>query len=108
MKKSIGDQITELQLALLQLQRSALIDTQTVMQLMIDKGICDTEDIVTTRSRIENESEDILRIDKQIEDCGGSVVSTPVPESISNKEDLKKQLHDLLLQLGNETKSDST
>ena len=102
MTKNIGVQLNELQIALLQLQRSALIDTQTVMQLMIDKGICDSEDIVNTRNRIENESEDILRIDHEIEQYGGHVNKTPTPESISNKEDLKKQLHNLLLQLNDQ------
>lgn len=102
MTKNIGEQLKEIEIALLQLQRSALIDTQTVMQLMIDKGICDTEDIVNTRTRIEHESEDIKRIDDQIEKSGGSVVATPVPEAISNKEDLKNQLKELVKQLSDQ------
>lgn len=102
MTKNISEQLKEIQIALLQLQRSALIDTQTLMQLMIDKGICDSEDIVNTRSKIENESADILRIDKQIEAIGGTVAATPVPASVAAKDELKKQLHDLLVQLGDE------
>lgn len=97
--KSIEDQINELQIALLQLQRSALIDTQTVMQLLIDKEICTTEEIVETRSKIETESKDIQRIDEQIASYGGHVKHTPLPESVANKQDLKKQLAELLKQL---------
>ena len=102
MTKNIGAQLNELQIALLQLQRSALIDTQTIMQLMIDKGICDSEDIINTRSRIEDESEDIIRIDGEIKQHGGQVIKTPTPESVTHKEDLKKQLHQLLLQLNDQ------
>lgn len=103
MTENISDQIKEVKIGLLQLQRSALIDTKTVMQLLVDKGICDVEDIVTTRSKIENESDDIKRIDKQIEKVGGSVISTPLPQSVSNKEDQIKQLKELIQQLGNIT-----
>lgn len=99
----ISEQLKELQVALLQLQRSALIDTQTVLQLMIDKGICTAEDIVNTRNMIESDSEDIKRIDDQIESCGGSIVKTLVPESISTKEDLKKQLNELVALLKEST-----
>lgn len=99
MTKNIAEEIKEIKIALLQLQRSALIDTQTIMQLLLDKGICDMEDIVETRKKIESESEDILRIDKAIELSGGQVSSTPVPEGVSKKEDLKKQLSELLSQL---------
>lgn len=103
MVKSISDQLKEIEIALLQLQRSALIDTQTVMQLMIDKGVCDVEDIVNTRAKIENESEDIRRIDQQIESIGGVIVTAPVPEAIANKEELKKQLSALIQELKNST-----
>lgn len=103
MKKSIADQIQELQIALLQLQRSALIDTQTVMQLMIEKGICDIEDIINTRKKIETESEDIHRIDQDIQGHGGMILQTPTPESMSKKDELRKQLSELLSQLADST-----
>lgn len=96
MTKSIPEQLKDLEIALLQLQRSALIDTQTVMQLMIDKGICDVEDLVNTRSKIETENKDILRIDEQIKELGGEVITTPIPESKAKKDELKKQLNELL------------
>ena len=100
MTRNIQEQLKDIEIALLQLQRSALIDTQTIMQLMIDKGICDTEDIVNTRAKIENESEDISRIDEQIVASGGEVTKTPLSTSVANKEDMKKQLRELLQQLG--------
>lgn len=103
MTKNIQEQLKEIKISLLQLQRSALIDTQTVMQLMVDKGICDVEDIVSTRTKIETESNDIRRIDKQIEEAGGQVLSTPAPDAIANKEDARKQLKELLQQLNNLT-----
>ena len=103
MIKNTADRLSEIEIALLQLQRSALIDTQTIMQLMIDKGICDVEDIVNTRSRIEHESEDVKRIDNQIKQCGGVVSITPLPDDIANKEELKKQLYTLIQELKNST-----
>lgn len=99
MIRNIDEQLKEIEIALLQLQRSALIDTQTALQLLMDKGICDTEDIVNTRSKIENESEAIQRIDRQIESKGGSVTTTPFPDSLASKEDAKKQLRELLQEL---------
>ncbi len=95
----IADQLKELQLALLQLQRSALIDNQTVLQLMIDKGLCTVEEIVNMRIKIESDSPDIQRIDSEIVEHGGAITRTPVPESISNKSDLKNQLLNLINQL---------
>lgn len=89
------DEENKLEIALLQLQRSALIDTQTVMQILVDKGICTLSEIVETRSKIEKESPDIDRIDQQIESLGGTVNLTPVPEVISDKQELKHQLNQL-------------
>lgn len=108
MTKSISEQLKELQLNMLQLQRSALIDTQTLFQLMIDKGVCDVEDIVSTRTRVETDNEAILNIDEQIEHCGGTVSPTPVPDSIAAKEDLKAQLIELISQLGDPDNNDSS
>lgn len=96
MAKSNLEQLKDLEIALLQLQRSALIDTQTVMQLLVDKGICSIDDIVSTRSKIETENKDILRIDEQIKELGGTVTATPIPESKIKKDALKKQLGELL------------
>ena len=96
MAKSNLEQLKDLEIALLQLQRSALIDTQTIMQLLVDKGICSIDDIVSTRSKIETENKDILRIDEQIKELGGTVIATPVPEGKIKKDALKKQLGELL------------
>lgn len=90
-----NDRLNQVEIALLQLQRSALIDIQTVIQVLIDKGLCTVDDIVQIRSKIESDSEDIKRIDKQIIDHGGVVTVTPIPGSITNKADLKKQLNEL-------------
>jgi hypothetical protein len=92
---NIEDELAELSISLLQLQRSALIDTQTVMQVMIDKGLCDLSDLVETRSRIEKESDDIKRIDQEIVNRGGTVCMTPVPENVGNNAQLQKQLDQL-------------
>ena len=93
------NELKSLQLSLLQLQRSALIDTQTAFQLMIDKEICTVDEIVETRSKIESESADIQRIDDQIRMLGGTITHTPAPESVANKAALKQQLRDLLEKL---------
>lgn len=90
------DKYNQLQVALLQLQRSALIDTQTIMQIMVDKGICDLETIIETRSKIESESEDVKRINDQILSQGGTIVITPDSDiPIGKKAELKKQLAEL-------------
>lgn len=99
------DRLNQIEIALLQLQRSALIDIQTVIQVLIDKGLCTVDDIVQIRSKIESDSEDIKRIDKQITDHGGVVTATPVPDSITNKADLKNQLNELHALLEAITKS---
>jgi len=65
--------VNELKVAYLQLQRSALIDTQTIMQILIDKKICETSELIETRSKIESSSQDVARIDRQIESLGGVV-----------------------------------
>ena len=86
----------ELYISLLQLQRSALIDTQTVMQVMIDKGICEMSDIVETRSNIENNSEDVKRINDQLLELGVTVSNTPVPEGMMSRAELKDKLDELV------------
>lgn len=101
MMQEMMEHIRELEIALLQLQRSALIDTQTIMQLMIDKGICSVDDMVSTRSKIEQDSLDIWKIDKQIVEHGGQITQTPLSDSLSKKEDLKKELKNLISQLKN-------
>ena len=77
--------VDELKLSLLQLQRSALIDTQTIMQILIDKGICEVADIMDTRYKIESSSEDVKRIDEAILEGGGSIVQISDPKSEVNK-----------------------
>lgn len=77
--------LDELKLSLLQLQRSALIDTQTIMQILIDKGICEVADIMDTRYKIESSSEDVKRIDEAILEGGGSIVQVSDPKSEVNK-----------------------
>lgn len=93
--ENITEQIRQLNINLLQLQRSALIDTQTSLQLLVDKGICDVEDIVETRKKIETESEDVKRIDNAIIEQGGAITATPIPENMTKKAELKKQLDQL-------------
>ena len=87
----------ELEIELLQLQRSALIDTQTIMQILIDKKICETSEIIETRSKIESDSQDVARIDKQIESLGGVVPKVQSPDMIMMPiKDKMKALAELL------------
>lgn len=97
--KTIDQKLKDIEIALLQLQRSALIDTQAIMQIMLDKGLCTLEDILDTRSRIEDNSPDVKRIDDQIVSCGGTVVATPssdVHKSSDSTEDQLRLLKELL------------
>lgn len=91
----------ELEIALLQLQRSALIDTQTVLQLMLNKGIVQMDDIIETRSRIEHENSDVKRLDSAILAKGGQLIETPQPDlnTYTSVKSQLKQLEELLKQL---------
>lgn len=88
-------ELKEMQIALLQLQRSALIDTQTIMQILLDKGICELDDIIDTRAKIESQNKDVERIDHQILEYGGQVVQTPHPEGLTKREAIQEQLKSL-------------
>lgn len=92
---------SELEIALLQLQRSALIDTQTVLQLMLNKGIVQMDDIIETRSRIEHENSDVKRLDSAILAKGGQIIETPQPDpnTYTSVKSQLKQLEELLKQL---------
>lgn len=86
-------------LELLELQRSALIDIQTILQLLVDKGICNGTDIIETRARIETSSPEVQRLNDEIISSGGQIPAIPeVPATLSNNERLK-ELRDLLQQL---------
>lgn len=100
---SVDSSIKDLKVSLLQLQRSALIDTQTIMQILIDCEICNADDIVNTRQNIEDNSPEIKRIDQEIEVMGGSVVKTPPSEKQKNVQEQMDILKGLLKQLTDET-----
>ena len=53
-------------IAFLQLQRSALIDTQTIFQLLVEKGICNVDDIAATRQKVEMSDGSVKQIDAEI------------------------------------------
>lgn len=93
MIKNVDD---ELRIMMLQLQRSALIDTQTLFQLLIEKGICSVEEITQLRQTIELNNEDVARIDNQIADLQG----VERPNKQLNKTELKDQLRMLLKDIG--------
>ena len=101
--KSIDSELKQLQVNLLQLQRSALIDTQAIMQILIDCEICTSEDIVNTRQRIEDNSPEVKRIDEEILASGGQVTKTPKTEKQKNVQEQMDILKDLLKQLTDET-----
>lgn len=89
--------LNELKIALLQLQRSALIDTQTIMQILIDKKICEPFELIETRSKIESSSQDVARIDKQIESIGGIIPSVQSSDmTMMPMKDKMKALAELL------------
>lgn len=93
------DDSKEFQLQFLQLQRSALIDTQTLFQIMIEKGICTVDDITQTRESVECNHPDVRRIDKEIATIKGEEYTGPQSNSISNKSALLNQLKDLVKSL---------
>lgn len=101
--RSIDSELKQLHIGLLQLQRSALIDTQTIMQILVDTGICTTDDIVNVRQKVEDSSPEVKRIDSEIIEYGGDVIKTPLSESQQAKEDQMAVLADLLNQLVAET-----
>lgn len=92
------EDIKQFEISLLQLQRSALVDTQTLMQLLIDKGICTVDDIIDTRAKIEGTSPDVKRIDDQIIELGGAVpvVSCSVKSKNQQLGVLKELLKELI------------
>ena len=91
-----SDELKQLKIAHLQLQRSALLDTQTIMQIMLDKGICDAQDIVDTRTRIQKESPDVRKLDNAILEAGGFVYEIPeLPEGVKTTASLRKELDQL-------------
>lgn len=94
----------ELKLQLLQLQRSALIDTQTCMQLLIDKGICTLDDIFDARARIETENPDVIRLNAEIEKLGGNIPETD-SSAVSKKSEIQDQLKELQNLLSQMTKN---
>ena len=96
----------QLQIELLQLQRATLVDIQTVLQILIDKGICNTNDIIETRSKIENTSQDIKRIDNEITKLGGSIKKVSESSSFETMplNDKMKVLAELIQQFNSQTK----
>lgn len=101
--RSIEKDLKQLQIGLLQLQRSALIDTQAIMQILIDCEICTSEDIVNTRQKIEDTSPEVKRIDQEILASGGEISRTPLTEKQQNVQEQMNVLKDLLKQLTDET-----
>lgn len=87
----------EFQAQFLQLQRSALIDTQTLFQLMIEKGICTVDEILETRESVEASNPDVSRIDKEIEAVTGQAPKVTVQQQ--SKTALMNQLRDLIQEL---------
>lgn len=97
--KSIDSELKQLNIGLLQLQRSALIDTQTIMQILVDCGICTADDIVQTRKRIEETSPEVDRINSEIVNKGGVVTETPLTENQKQVQEQMEILKGLLNEL---------
>ena len=96
------DDSKEFQLQFLQLQRSALIDTQTLFQLMIEKGICTVDEITQTRESVEINNPDVERISKEIAELQG--VSYTKPKLIPKvSPELLSQLKELIANLNQST-----
>ena len=100
----MNEDLNNIKLSLLQLQRSVLIDTQTILQVLLSKGICNLEDLAHIRTKIETENMQVLEINKAIESLGGSlpeVVNTPIQSNSVTNEQLQElqELQDLLEQL---------
>ena len=53
-------------IAFLQLQRSALIDTQTIFQLLVEKGTCNVDEVTATRQKVEMNDGSVKQIDAEI------------------------------------------
>jgi len=90
----LADLKSQLELMMLQLQRSALIDTQTLFQLLIEKEICTLDEITSMRNTVESNNGDVRRLDQQIAELKGEPYRPPL--SISNKSELVNQLRKLL------------
>lgn len=101
--RSIDNELRELKIGLLQLQRSALIDTQAIMQILLDSGICTVDDIVSARERIENTSPEVKRLDDEIVLAGGEVIKTPQTEKQKNIQEQVALLKDLIHQFAEES-----
>lgn len=86
---------TQLKLMMLQLQRSALIDTQTLFQLMIDKGICSIDDILATKDNIECNNSDVHRLDQEIANLKGEELTVPTHNNATLLSQLQKLLKEL-------------
>lgn len=98
--KELTDQINELKISMLQLQRSALIDTQTILQILLSKGLCTLEDLTHVRTRIEKENALVQEINQSIENLGGSLVeATGDSNSDVGTAATMQELQDLIQQL---------
>lgn len=84
-------------LEFLQLQRSALIDTQTLFQILIDKGVCTLDEILAIRENVEQNNPDVIRIGNQIESITGELPKSNVQQQ--SKSALMNQLKDLIQSL---------
>ena len=82
-------------LLFLELQRSALIDTQTIFQLLIEKEICTVDEITQMRQTVECNNADVARIDQEIAAAKGEKY---IPKSLprDTKKALMEQLQKLL------------
>lgn len=87
----------EFNLKFLQLQRSALIDTQTLFQIMIEKEICTVDDILSARESVEANNPDVARIDTEIQSITGEVPRSNIKQQ--SKSALMNQLKDLIQSL---------
>lgn len=98
----VEESIKELKVALLQLQRSVLIDTQTILQILLNKGLCNLEDLTHVRNYIEKENIAVQQLNQSIQSLGGSLDQVNnVPQSTSNPETASKmqELQELIQQL---------
>lgn len=89
---------TEFQLQFLQLQRSALIDTQTLFQIMVEKGICTVDEIAQARNSVECNNPDVERISREIAELQGVSYIKPKPTPKVSPE-LLSQLKELIASL---------
>lgn len=96
------DDSKEFQLQFLQLQRSALIDTQTLFQIMIEKGICTVDEIAQTRESVEINNPDVERISKEIAELQGVSYIKP-KQTPKVSPELLNQLKELIANLNQPT-----